>query len=355
MPHKQEITLVMKGHHLATTEFGGVREEGPEEAANAMTQASVEIVEDEFGDVGGGLAMVLNLGARHHVGNLEESCGSVGEMGDEEAVADLGFLTEDEDVCEPACLGMLANGLDLEAFPGIEEGVGNQLHEVTDKMKELSGRARAGGDEDFGCLVAGEVGLEFIFCFVCQDLFVLGLHHRLVHFPGVVQGAGHLNERMRGGEGCVTLGCMAGAVAIFSFEFISLSPDDKSKQAPASSCEDAKTSKHTHNKTLPGNKQSRRSHTSHETLPFYFQPLAPASPQLRGGCQKGVGYPWRRKATTGTNPHKPCPPFLPYTHVCHPLPFCQHLPAWVGPPLPAPAPPFAAWCVPSSCPSSSRP
>jgi len=192
MPHKQKITLVVKGHHLATTEFGGVREEGAEEAADAMAQASVEIVEDEFRDVSGGLAVVLDLGARHNVGDLEKGRGPVGEVGDEEAVADFGFLAEDEDVRESACLGVLANGLDLKAFPGVEKGIGDQLHQVADKMEELTGGAGTGGDEDFGCLVAGEVGLEFIFRFVCQHLFVLGLHHRLVHFPRVVQRAGDL-------------------------------------------------------------------------------------------------------------------------------------------------------------------
>ena len=128
MPHKQKITLIMKGHHLAATKLGCVREEGAKEAADAVAQASVKIVEDEFGNMGCGLAMVLDLGARHDIGNLEEGRGSKGEVGDEKAVTDFRFLAEDKDVRESTLLGVLANGLDLEAFPGIEKCVGDQLH-----------------------------------------------------------------------------------------------------------------------------------------------------------------------------------------------------------------------------------
>ena len=68
-------------------------------------------------------------------------------------------------------------------------------------MEELPGRARAGGNENFGCLTAREVGLKFVFCLVGKDLFVLRVHYRLVHFSGVVQCAGHLYKGEESGRG----------------------------------------------------------------------------------------------------------------------------------------------------------
>jgi hypothetical protein len=76
-------------------------------------------------------------------------------------------------------------------------------------MEELPGRAGAGGNENFGRLTAREVGLKFVFCFVGQDLFVLRMHHRLVHFSGVVQCAGYLDKGEGMDEGgVVSFGCL---------------------------------------------------------------------------------------------------------------------------------------------------
>lgn len=204
MSHKQKVSLIMKRHHLTATKLGCVREERAKKPADTVAQASVEIVEDEFRNMGCGLAMVLDLGARHDIGNLEEGSGPMGKVGDEKAVTDFRFLAEDKDVRESTLLGVLANGLDLETFPGIEKCVGDQLHEVANKMKELPGRAGAGSNENLCRLTAHEVSLKFIFCFVGQDLFVLRMYHCLVYFSGVVQCAGYLDmpEGVDGGGGC---------------------------------------------------------------------------------------------------------------------------------------------------------
>jgi hypothetical protein len=58
---EEEVSLVVEGDDLSSTELGKRREELTEHASNSVTEQRREAVEDELGRVGSGASMFLEL------------------------------------------------------------------------------------------------------------------------------------------------------------------------------------------------------------------------------------------------------------------------------------------------------
>ena len=103
------ITLVVKCDDLSALDLRSWREERFEEVSGYNTQGCTEAVEDEFGEMAGGITVPGQLLARHEVGNAEVEHGSVGQEDNVESRRHLlvQSLVQDDHVCKVSCCGVL--------------------------------------------------------------------------------------------------------------------------------------------------------------------------------------------------------------------------------------------------------
>lgn len=85
-PKEDKITLVVKSRNLTTLELRDVREEGGEHSSDGVTEASVEVVEDQLWFVGGCAAVTFDVLTELDRAQLEMCCGAVRQVNQRQAV-----------------------------------------------------------------------------------------------------------------------------------------------------------------------------------------------------------------------------------------------------------------------------
>lgn len=91
------VALVVQRDDLPSSQFGLVGEEGAHEVGGQEAEGGGEVVEDEFGGVGCGVAVAGEAAAFDPVCEGEVEGWAVGEVGDCEACWSLLVFFEDED------------------------------------------------------------------------------------------------------------------------------------------------------------------------------------------------------------------------------------------------------------------
>ena len=83
---ENKITLVVKSRNLTTLELRDVGEEGGKHSSDGVTEAGVEVVEDQFWLVRGCATVAFNVLAELDRAQLEMCCGTVRQVNQRQRV-----------------------------------------------------------------------------------------------------------------------------------------------------------------------------------------------------------------------------------------------------------------------------
>lgn len=175
MPEKDEISLIVEGHHSPSSKLRLLGEQRSEKPTHPDSHSWVEVVEDQLWDMLSGNSMMFDLFLVLDVGDLENSEETF-EVPDEHFPA----LTESDhyDMCEIQVFRVLIDLLEFHVSSWVEGHIVEHHHQLTQEVIDLFGRFQLSSHQYFD----GSILFQDIVELIHESLFLIVLFELLSYF-----------------------------------------------------------------------------------------------------------------------------------------------------------------------------